>query len=88
MALVDIAIVAGLIGLIALLIHAANVLSANPYQQIKAQEDLAGRFPSGMTVAQKLDLIDRWGISPTTPRRLWLLIASLCGVLILLVWQR
>lgn len=88
MALADIAIVVILFALVGVLIHAANVLSANPHQQIKAHEDLAGRFPASMTFVQKLDLIDRFGISPTTPRRIWALIVALCVVLILLVWQR
>jgi hypothetical protein len=88
MAVLDIAIVALLVVLVIALVRAANLLSANPYQQIQAHEDLAGPTPPDMTFLQKLDLIDRFGISPTRPSRIWPLIVSLCAVLALLVWQR
>jgi hypothetical protein len=87
MAVLDIAIVVVLVVLVIALVHAANVLSANPHQQVKAHEDLAGPMPSDMTFLQKLDLIDRFGISPTRPSRIRPLIVSLCAVLALLVWQ-
>ena len=88
MGLGDIVVVIVLLALVVVLIHAANVLSGNRYQRIRAQEDLTGRFPSSTTFAQKLDLIDRWGISPSTPGRIWGLILLLCAVLLLLLWQQ
>jgi hypothetical protein len=88
MGLGDIALVIVLVALVLVLIHAANVLSGNSYQRIRAQEDLAGRFPSDMPFAQKLDLIDRYGISPSARGRIWGLILTLCGVLLFLLWQR
>ena len=88
MAGLDIAIVVVLVVLVIALIRAANLLSANPYQQMKAHEDLAGPMPSVMTFLQKRELMDRFGISPNRPRRIWPLIVSLCAVLALLAWQR
>ena len=88
MAVLDAAIVVVLARLVIALIRAANVLGANPHQQLKAHEDLAGRMPPEMSFLQKLDLIDRFGISPTRPSRIWPLVVSLCDVLALLLWQR
>ena len=89
MSAVDIGIAVALLVLVALLMRAANVLSHNPHQQIRAHEELAGRpFPPEMSHASKLGLIDRFGISPTNPRRLWAVIAAVVAVLVFLVLQR
>jgi hypothetical protein len=86
----DIAVAVIFVVLIVVLVRAAKVLSANPYQQIRSHEDLAsGKFPSEMSLVEKQRLIDMAGISPTSPRRIWLTVAvAIGGFLVLLIWQR
>jgi hypothetical protein len=90
MSAMDIAIAVIFVVLVVVLVRAAKVLSANPYQQIRSHEDLAGgKFPSEMSLVEKQNQIDRAGISPTSPRRIWLTLAvAIGGFLVLLIWQR
>lgn len=56
------------------LIRAAHVLSENPYQQIRAHEDLTGKLDG--SIANKQRLINWLGISPANSQRvLWLIAA-------------
>ena len=89
MSAIDIAIAVALVVLVVLLLRAANILGHKPHQRIRAHEELAGgSFPQGMTQVEKLGLIDRFGISPTNPRRIWVVIAVVIACLGFLVWQR
>ena len=89
MSAIDIAIAVALVVLVVLLVRAATILGHNPHQQIRAHEELAGRpFPPDMSHDTKLALIDRFGLSPTKPRRIWGVIVVVIAVLGLLVWQR
>jgi hypothetical protein len=85
----DIAIGVAVLVFVLLLIRAANTLSQNPHQQIRAHEDLIGqRFPPDMTYAEKRTLIDRAGVSPTNPKRIWTLLIVVALIFAILVWQR
>jgi hypothetical protein len=89
MAGIDIAIVIVGVAFVAVLARAARLLATNPYQQVRAHEDLAGRnFPPGTSTAEKLALIDRTGISPGNPRRVLWLVAVIALILVVLVWVR
>jgi hypothetical protein len=65
-----------LLGVIVALIRAANLLSGNPYQRIKAHEDLAGKLPGDATFIDKQNLLDRYGLAPGNPSRTPMLIAA------------
>ena len=89
MSALDIAISVAVLVFLVLLIRAANTLSQNPHQQIRAHEDLIGeRFPPDMTHAEKRTLIDRAGVSPTNPKRIWSLLVVVAVIFGILVWQR
>lgn len=89
MSAIEIAIAVALLVLVVLLVRAAKVLAHNPHQQIREHEELARRpFPPAMSQATKLGLIDRFGLSPTHPRRIWAIIAAVVASLVFLVWQR
>jgi hypothetical protein len=68
----DVVIVLALVALLVLLFCAAHVLGANPDQQIREQEKLAGPFPPGSTRSGKLRLMRIFGsVSASSPRRVW-----------------
>jgi len=86
---IDIGIGVTFLVLVVLLVRAANVLGHNPHQQIKAHEELAGgKFPAEMTHDAKLDSINRAGISPSNPSRIWAVIVAVVALMAFLVWQR
>ena len=68
----DAAIVLALVVFLVLLFRAAHVLGANPDEQIKEQEKLAGPFPPGTTRSAKLRLMSIFGsVSVSSPKRVW-----------------
>jgi hypothetical protein len=86
---IDIGIAITFLVLVVLLVRAANVLGRNPHQQIRAHEELiGGKFPNEMTHDAKLAAINRAGVSPTNPGRIWAVIVAVVAFMALLVWQR
>ena len=73
MSITDILIVCAFVVLLIALLNANRVLGRNPYQQLKAHEDLFGRLPEDMSFAEKLRLVGLFGLSPNNPGRTWLL---------------
>ena len=75
--------------LIVLLIRAAYALGRNPHQQISEHERLAGsRFPPHIPFHQRLQWINIRGISPTDPRRVWILVVVVAAAFVALLWLR
>jgi hypothetical protein len=89
MSVIDLVIVVVGLAFVLLLVRASKTLSRNPYQQIRAHEELIGeRFPAHMTHREKLNLIDRFGFSPAHPERIWSWVVVVAVALAVLVWQR
>lgn len=88
MSLFDLLIIGALIAFVVALLHANNVLGNNPHQQVKAHEDLVGNFPTKMSFAEKLRLINMFGISPANPRRTWWVAAVVAAFIFALSWLR
>jgi hypothetical protein len=89
----DIAIAVVFVVLVVVLVRAAKLLGANPYQQIRAHEDLSrGKFPPHTSMAEKQDMINLGGVSPAgrlaarlrTEAPLWRLSLLQAGALLLL----
>lgn len=86
MSATDILIVCGLIVFVVVLLRAHAVLRKNPYQQLKSHEELAGRLPANMSTAEKLRLINLFGVSPNSPRRPWLLVLVAVALILYMAW--
>lgn len=86
MSVFDWLIVAILVVLLVMLLHASDVLGNNPYRQIRDHEDLTGRFPSRMSFAEKVRWVNMFGISPTNPRRTPILALAIAALFVLLLW--
>lgn len=89
MAIFDALIVLVLVVFLALFLRAAHVLGADPDQQIREQERLAGPFPSGTSRIRKLYLMNVFGsVAASSPKRVWAIaIATVVFFLWLLVIQ-
>jgi len=85
MSLTDILIFAGLILVLVVLLRSSDLLRKNPYQQLKSHEDLSGKFPQKMSAAEKIQLINLFGLSPTGPYRPWLLLAAVIVFFVLVL---
>ena len=89
MSLFGTAIVLALFVFVILLLRAAHVHGANPTQQIKEQEKLAGHFPPGTTRTEKLRLMNIFGgVTASNPKRVWAIaIVTVIFFVWLLVFQ-
>lgn len=88
MSLLDVAAVAILAVFVVLLIRAAYLLGRNPHQQIREQENLSGRFPPDVPFAERFRRISLHGVSPSNPRRIWLLLAVVGILFGVVLWLR
>lgn len=87
MSITDILIVGAFVVLLVALLNANRVLARNPYQQLKAHEDLVGRLPENMSFAEKLRLIRLFGLSPNNPGRMWILAAAVVVFFFIVFFQ-
>ena len=86
---VDVAIVVGGVGVMAWLLHAANLIGHNPYLRIKMHEDLlGGRLPDNLSLEEKHQLLDRGGLAPRTARRTVFHILVVAFGAAILIWLR
>jgi hypothetical protein len=60
---IDILIICVLVVLLIGLLRANNIIGANPRQQVETQEQMAGKFPSGLSFAEKIKLTRTYGVS-------------------------
>jgi hypothetical protein len=73
--------------LLVALLNANGVLGRNPYQQLKAHENLFGRLPPNMSFAEKLRLIGLFGLSPNNPGSTWLLAVAVAVLFLVILLQ-
>ena len=88
MALLDVALVAALVVFVVLLVRAAYVLGRSPRQQVREHENLAGSFPVDVPFGERLRRVNLYGVSPTNPGRIWVLLAIVGVVVVVLLWLR
>lgn len=87
MSFTDVLIVGVLVILLVALLNANSLLGRNPYQHLKAHEDLFGRFPEHMSFAEKLKLVGLFGLSPNNPGRTWLLAVAVAIIFLVILLQ-
>jgi hypothetical protein len=82
----DILIVGVFVALLVALLNANGVLGRNPYQQLKAHEDLVGRLPENTSFAEKLRLVGLFGLSPNNLGRTWLLAVAVVAIFLVILF--
>lgn len=88
MSIIDLVILGVLVVLLIGLLRANSILGRNPYQQLKQHESQFGQFPSNTNLLDKIRLINLYGISPTNPNRVWVLIVVVITFFFLQIWLR
>ncbi|MDO8768505.1 MAG: hypothetical protein Q7K57_07370 [Burkholderiaceae bacterium] len=86
MSIIDLLILGAFVALLIGLLRANSILGRNPQERIKQHESQLGQFPPNTNLSDKIRLINLFGIAPTDPNRVWVLIAVVIAFFFLQLW--